>query len=235
MGTLTAYLRRVVVLSLIVCVFSSLCLAESDALERVLTSMDKAAANFRAIEADFVWDAYTKVADVTDRQTGKISFRKAGDGTQMMADVNGPDPSDKKSLLYTDSKLQLYQPKTNQVTVYNTSKNPEVESYLVLGFLGRGHDLAKSFDVSYLGTEKVGGIETDKINLVPKAEKVRHTFDHIILWIDPTRGISVQQQLFVPLSGDYRLAKYSNIRMSQKLSDSVFKLKTNGKTTFVTP
>lgn len=235
MEIFAVYLRRIVFLSLIVSLFSTGCLAESGGLERVLISMDKAAANFHAIEADFVWDQYTKVMDETEKQTGKIYFRRAGDGTQMMADVSGPDPGDKKSVLFADSKLQLYQPKTNQVTVYNTSKNSEVESYLVLGFGGRGHDLSKAFDVSYLGSEKVGEVETEKINLVPKSEKVRHNFDHIILWIDPARGISVQQQLFAPLSGDYRLAKYSNIRMSQKLPDNVFKLKTNGKTTFVTP
>lgn len=250
MEIFTAYLRRIPLLFLLLLVvFPNNSFAAKDKaaesaakdktatspLDAVLDSMDRAAANFRAIEADFVWDQYTRVADVTDTQTGKIYFRRAGSGTEMMADVSGPDPSDKKSLLYTDSKLQLYQPKANQVTIYNTSKNPEVESYLVLGFGGRGHDLLKAFDVSYLGSEKVLGIETEKINLVPKSEKVRHTFDRIILWIDPVRGISVQQQLFVPLSGDYRLAKYPNIRMLQKLSDSVFKLKTNGKTAFVTP
>jgi outer membrane lipoprotein-sorting protein len=109
-----------------------------------------------------------------------------------------------------------------------------VESYLVLGFGGRGHDLAKSFDVTYLGSEKLGDVQTEKINLVPKSEKVKNNFDHIILWIDPARGISVQQQL-IALNGDYRLAKYSNIRLNQKISDSVFKLKTSGKTKFVTP
>jgi outer membrane lipoprotein-sorting protein len=235
MEILTAYLRRVVFLSLIVFAFFSLCPAQSDPLDRVLTSMDKAAAGFHAIEADFAWDQYTKVADVTDSQTGKIYFRRTGDETQMMADVTGPNPGDRKSVLYTDSKIQIYQPKANQVTVYNTSKNSEVESYLALGFGGRGHDLSKAFDVSYLGSEKVGEVETEKINLVPKSEKARHNADHIVLWIDPVRGISVQQQLFPPLSGDYRLAKYSNIRMPQKLPDGVFKLKTNGKTTFVTP
>ena len=57
--------------------------------------------------------------------------------------------------------------------------------------------------------------------LVPKSEKVRNTFDHIWLWIDPSRGVSVQQQLFEP-SGDYRLAKYSDIQLQSE--DSRFRL-----------
>jgi len=78
-------------------------------------------------------------------------------------------------------------------------------------------------------------VATEKINLVPKSEKVRQNFEQIILWIDPTKGISVQQQLIAYLSHDYRLAKYSNIRVNQKLSDNDFKLRTTSKTKFLTP
>jgi outer membrane lipoprotein-sorting protein len=94
--------------------------------------------------------------------------------------------------------------------------------------------MLKSFDVTYSGTEQVDGIETAKLTLVPKAEKVRNTFDHIWLWIDPARGVSLRQQLFAP-GGDYRLATYSDIRLNEKIPDSVFKLKTTGKTKFLSP
>ena len=176
------YLRRIVFSACIfAAIFSQSSFAEPNAsLERVLASMDKAAATFRTLEADFVWDQYQKVVDETETQKGKIYFRRAGNEVQMMADVTGPDPEEKKSVLFADSKVQLYQPKSDQVTIYNTSKNPEVESYLVLGFGGRGHDLSKSFDVTYLGSEKIGDVQTEKINLVPKSEKVKNNFDHII-------------------------------------------------------
>ena len=209
---------------------------KSAALEQVLTSMDNAAANFKNIEADFVWDQFTRVVEQTETQTGKIYFRRVKNEIQMLADVTGPQPSDRKSVLFANSKFQLYQPgELDQVTIYDTSKKPEVEGFLVLGFGGRGHDLSKSFDVTYAGSETVGGVATEKINLVPKSEKVRQNFEQIILWIDTTKGISVQQQLIAYLSHDYRLAKYSNIRVNQKLSDNDFKLKTSSKTKFLTP
>ena len=94
--------------------------------------------------------------------------------------------------------------------------------------------MLKLYDVKSLGQETVLGVNTAKLELVPKSAKVRNTFARIILWIDPTRGVSVQQQFFEP-SGDYRLAKYSDIQLNQKISDSVFKLKTTGKTKFVSP
>jgi outer membrane lipoprotein-sorting protein len=103
----------------------------------------------------------------------------------------------------------------------------------VLGFGGRGHDLLKSFDVRYLGEEKADGLDTEKLELVPKAVNVRNNIDHIILWIDPARGISVQQQFFFGSSGDFRLAKYSDIKVNEKIPDTVFKLKTTNKTKFL--
>jgi len=88
--------------------------------------------------------------------------------------------------------------------------------------------------VKYLGEENALDVKSAKLELIPKSDKVKNTIARILLWIDPSRGISVQQQFFEP-SGDYRLAKYSDIRVNQKLADSVFKLKTTGKTKVVSP
>ena len=202
------------------------------ALEQVLDQMDRTAANFRTTEAGFVWDQYQKVVNETDTQKGKIYFRRAGNEVQMAADITEPD---KKYVLFSGGKVEVYQPRIDQVTVYDAGKNREAfESFLVLGFGGRGHDMLNSFEVKYLGAEKLSGMDTAKLDLVPKSQKARNTFAHIVLWIDPARGVSVQQQLFEP-SGDYRLAKYSDIELNQKIADSVFKLKTTGKTKVVSP
>jgi outer membrane lipoprotein-sorting protein len=195
--------------------------------------MDGAAANFRTAETDVTWDQYQKVVDEHEAQKGKVYFRRVGNEIQMAADITEPD---QKYVLFNGSKVQVYQPKIEQVTVYNTGKNrEEVESFLVLGFGGRGHDLLKSFEVKDLGNEKVEGLDAAKLELVPKAANVRNNVDHIILWIDPARGVSVQQQFFFGPSGDFRLAKYSNIKLNEKIADSVFKLKTSGKTKFISP
>ena len=202
-------------------------------LQPVLNKMDQVAANFRTTQAAFVWNQYQKVVDETDTQKGTVYFRRNGNEIQMAADIN--DPTSPKSVLFTDSRVEVFQPKIDQVTRYNTGKDrATVESFLVLGFGGSGRDLVKSFDVKYLGPEKVDGVDTAKLELVPKSPKVRNTFDRIWLWIDPTRGVSVQQQLFEP-SGDYRLAKYSDIQLNQKIPDSAFKLKTTPKTKVVSP
>ena len=201
-------------------------------LESVLSDMDQAAAGFTSAQADFVWDQFSKVVNDHDYQKGVIYYRVAGNGVQMMSDIKEPA---KKFVLFSEGKVQVYQPDIEQVTEYSAGKNKsEFESFLVLGFGGRGHDLQKSFDVSYSGDETVDGVKAAKLTLVPKTQKVRNMFAQILLWIDPAHGISVQQQFIEP-SGDYRLAKYTNIKLNQKLGDDVFKLKTTGKTKTVRP
>jgi outer membrane lipoprotein-sorting protein len=203
-------------------------------LERVLDRIDRNAASFHTMEASFAWDQYQKVVDDKDTQEGKVYFRRAGNETQMAAEITKVDGKPQaKYVLFTDGKVQLYQPGiADQVDVYNTGKNKETfESLLVLGFGGSGHGLLKAFDVTYAGQETLNGTPTDKLNLIPKSDKIRNVFDHILLWID-SRGVSLQQQLFNS-EGDYRLAKYSDIQPNQKIPDSVFKLKATGKTKFV--
>jgi outer membrane lipoprotein-sorting protein len=198
-------------------------------LDGVLKKMDTTAANFRTTQADFEWDRYEKVInEVDDIQSGTVYYRRTGkDDVEMKADINKPD---QKFVLFNGGKIQVFQPKPNQVTVYNAGQNKaDIEPYLVLGFGGSGEDLAKTFDVTYQGPETISGVATAKLQLIPKSQKARNTFKEILLWIDLDRGISVQQQLIEP-QGDYRLAKYSNIKLNEKIGNDVFQLKTNGKT-----
>ena len=91
-------------------------------LDRVLTQMDTAAASFRTTEASFAWDQYQKVMDETETQKGQIYFRRQDKETQMMADITEPD---QQSALFSGGKVQVYQPKIDQVTEYNPGKKSQ--------------------------------------------------------------------------------------------------------------
>jgi outer membrane lipoprotein-sorting protein len=205
---------------------------EASTLDSVLKKMDATAANFQSLQADFVWDQYQRVVDETDTQKGTVYYRRSAKEIEMMAAIKEPDS---KFVLYKDGKLQVYQPKIDQVMQYTAGANQqEVETFLVLGFGGSGQDLKKSFDVTYQGEETIDNVATAKLQLVPKSDKVRSNFQQIILWIDLERGISMQQKL-MQSQGDYRVAKYSAIKMPAKIGNDVFRLKTTGKTKFVSP
>ena len=194
---------------------------QAPTLDSVLKRMDATAAHFQSAQADFVFNQYQKVVDETDTQKGTVYYRRTGQQIEMMADFKEPD---RKFVLYKE-----------QVMEYSAGANhEEFESFLVLGFGGSGQDLKKSFDVTFEGEETIDNIPTAKLQLIPKSEKVRGNFSQITLWIDLDRGISVQQKL-LQTQGDYRLAKYSAIKVPAKINNDVFRLKTTGKTKFVSP
>lgn len=217
--------------------------ANSADLDAVLKKMDAVAATFHSAQADFQWKKYERVIDeVDDVQTGTIYYRRTGKEIEMMAEVRKDGPSadamkeEPKYVLFKNGKIQMFVPKMNQVTEKDLGKNrQEFETYLVLGFGGSGEDLQKQFDVTYVGPEKIDGVATAHLSLVPKSQSVRNTFQQIDLWIDLDKGVSKQQKFINP-QGDYRLANYSGIQVNgKKISDEVFKLKTNDKTQFISP
>ena len=211
-------------------------------LESILKKMDSVSAGFNSAQAEFEWDNYQRVIEeVVDVQTGSIYYRRSNKEIEMMADVKRAGASaatlkpEPKFLLFSEGKIRMYQPKTDQETVYDMGKDrAELESYVVLGFGGSGDDLQRAFDVKYQGTETVNGVSAAKLELTPKSERVRKNYNRMILWIDPDKGVSVQQQFFTP-QGDYRLCKYSSIKINEKISNEVFKLKTTSKTQIISP
>jgi outer membrane lipoprotein-sorting protein len=216
---------------------------DSAALDAILKKMDTVSSTFRSAQAEFQWDNYQRVIDeVVDVQTGNIYYRRSNNkDTEMMADVKKAGTSaatlkpEPKSVLFAGGKVKMYQPKTDQVTVYDLGKDrADLESYVVLGFGGSGQDLLKAFDVKYQGTDTVNGVSAEKLELTPKSERVRRNYNRMILWIDPNKGVSVQQEFFTP-QGDYRLCKYTSIKLNEKISDDVFKLKTTNKTQTISP
>ncbi len=207
--------------------------AGSDAnLEKILAKMDETAARFRTAQARFTWTTFNSVVnEVSGTQTGKIYFQRNGDETEMAAII---DPPDSQQVVFSHGKIQVYKPRTGTLDVYDAGTHrEEFETFLVLGFGSSGKDMVKSFDVTYAGEEKIDGTDTIELELVPKSDKIKEHFPKIILWINPQNGISVQQKLLEP-NEDYRLAKYSDIQLGQRIPAKVFQIKTSGNTKVVT-
>jgi outer membrane lipoprotein-sorting protein len=195
---------------------------KTNSLDEVLHSMDQNAAKFHTAQADFSWTPYNAVIGDTEApDKGRIYFRRVGSEIQMAAIIQPPDG---RQIVYKDGKVEVYQPKTKESDVYDTSAHKdEAETFLLLGFGSSGQDLRKSFDVKYVGDEKIGNVVTAKLLLTPLSAKVANTFPEIDLWIDPKLGVSLRQKL-LQKEGDYRLADYSNIRLDEKVPDSAFKV-----------
>jgi|ERR1041385_4697925 outer membrane lipoprotein-sorting protein len=199
-------------------------------LNSVLAKMNANAGNFKSAQADFEFETYQKVVDEKDLQKGHIYFRRSGKGVEAAFNITTPAP---KQVVFSGNEIVMCEPKIDQCTKRDVSKNKaDVEAFLSLGFGARGDDLQKSYEVILGGWEPVEGVRTARLELVPKNEKLRQTYSKIILWIDPEKDILLQQK-FVEPSQDYRLTRYSNMKLNGRLPDDAFRLKTTGNTKIV--
>jgi outer membrane lipoprotein-sorting protein len=197
-------------------------------LDAVLRQMDEASLKFQSAEANFRWDLYERVVKQTTTQTGTIYFKKQGTSTVMGAKIEQPSV---KLIEFRNGILRLFEPGTNHLTTVDATKNKaELESFLTVGFGGSGKDLAKAWTISDLGDEVIDGVQTAKLDLVPKDPSVRKNCTHMTLWVDPVRGLELKQSLYMP-SEDYRTAVYANIKYNQKVDEKQYQIKTDSKTT----
>ncbi len=182
-------------------------------LEKVLAQMDAASAKFQNAEAAFATDNYTKVVDDHEQQSGTTYFDRSGGQTQMALVIDKPA---KKIVIYKQSTLSYYDPSLDQLNVFEAGKNrAQYDSFLTLGFGGSGKDLKAAWTIDDLGPETIDGVATEKLDLKSQQAKDSGKIDHITIWIDPARAVSLKQQI-VYLSGDMRTTSFTSIKYNEK-------------------
>jgi outer membrane lipoprotein-sorting protein len=195
-------------------------------LEKVMSQMDASSAKFQDMEADITADLFTVVVQEHEIQTGKTAFRRAGGSLEMITKIltdNG-QPSE-RDILYKNGELDFYQPALKQETIFSSGANRgEFDSLLATGFGATSKDLSSTWTVSLLGMETMDGVQTAKLDLVPKQANIRNNVSHITIWLDPSRDISLKQVMYQP-TGDSRTVTYSNIRYNTHPPASLFTLK----------
>jgi outer membrane lipoprotein-sorting protein len=209
--------------------FSAQTSANSGDLQRVLQQLDTSAKSFRTASADVKIEiTQTEPVPNTDTQSGKVFYKHEGNQLQMALRITEQDGRPFQQILtYSKGVAQVYQGSTNQVTQHRNAA--EIAPYLVMGFGASGREMADKFNITYLGQEKIDGVETDKLQLIAKDPKALRLFPKIILWIDPTRDISLKQ--FADQGqGMSRTATYSHLEINHSISSSEFTFKTNKST-----
>jgi outer membrane lipoprotein-sorting protein len=215
-------MKKLILVASVALLLGASAFAQAD-LDKVLNLLDKKSETFKQVQTDFEWDQYQKVVDETEQQFGVMYFKRSGLNVDVAAVITKPVA---KKLVFKDGKVQVYTFKSGETESHAAGKNRKsFESFLALGFGGRGSDLTKNFDIRYAGTETVNGKPTYKLELTPKTQEVRSMFPHITLWINQQTGMS-EQQFLDQGEGDYRKAIYTNISVNPPtLPPSAFDLK----------
>ena len=204
----------------------------ADDVQRVLHELDVAAANFHSTSANFEFDSYvTDPVPDKDVQKGTIYYERNGSAFQMAAHIeeqNGkPVP---KIYSYANGVFKLDEPMINQVTTFKNAG--KFESYVMLGFGASGKELSDKWDIQYIGPETLGGVKTEKLELVAKDPTVKKNIPKVTVWMDTTRGVSLKQ-VFDEGPGQYRVSVYFNFKVNAALPADAFKLKTDSNTQYV--
>lgn len=208
--------------ALLVAALLPVCQARAADLASVLVALDAAAKDFHTTTASFEFDTIqTDPIPDKDVMTGTAYYEHRGDRFQMAAHISKHN-SKPAATTYVFSGGVLRVSDTGKESDAKTyTQAGKYESYLMLGFGASGRELEEKWTIKYLGTEKIGEILTDKLELVAKDPAVRKTIPKVTIWLDTARAVSLKQ-VFDEGEGQSRVCYYSNIQVNQLLPRAAF-------------
>jgi outer membrane lipoprotein-sorting protein len=187
-------------------------------LDYVLSMMDHAAEDFKSLTAAIDHIKYTAVVKDTSTETGEIFVRK---DSKVRIDFQAPDP---RTIIRNGDNLYIYTPKINHVEEMNIGKNRAlVDQYLALGFGTRTESLKKNYDITLSGEEELDGHKAAVLELTPRSEEQRKQISKVVMWVDESSWLPVQQKFIEAGSGDYVMSRYTKVMKNLKLGDGKFK------------
>ncbi len=189
-------------------------------LNSVLARLNAAAKKFHTMSASVVFDTETldPVPD-SDIQKATAYYERTGGSFKMAAHIHEHNGRPITSA-YNISGGTIHFFDGSTVHAYNATK---WQSYLMLGFGASGTELADKWDITYVGSQVIDGVNVAQLELVAKDPQVRKTISKVTLWIDPDRGVSLQQR-FDEGPSLYRICKYTNIKVNESLPSKAFEL-----------
>jgi len=156
--------------------------ARADDLASVLQKLDVAAKDFHTTIATFEFDTIqTDPIPDKDVMTGTAYYDRKRERFQMAAHISSHnDRPAAKAYIFSGGVLRESDTgKESDAKAYTQAG--KYESYLMLGFGASGRDLADKWTITYLGTEVIGGIKTDKLELIAKDPTVRKNIPKVTI------------------------------------------------------
>ncbi len=187
-------------------------------LTEILSHMDAAAKNLRTVSANLEYTKVTVLVDDKAVQSGQLYYRR-GKGTDILIDFKKPEP---KVIAVRKDRGEIFNPKINQIDEFNLEgRSGMVEQFLLLGFGTETERIKKDYDLKFLKEENLDRDITVVLELTPRSDTTKAQLTKIQLWVSEESWLPMQQKFFQP-SGDYLMARYSNIVVNRPLSNATF-------------
>ena len=196
--------------------------AESLTLEQVLTKIDQVGASLRSMSSSISQRRWTDILQEFDQgESGRFYFLKEKDEIHLRKEIDNPQ---KNTLIISEGKLLYYQPKIKQLQKYDLGKRRDRTEFLLLGFSSNKQALKEAYQIRLGKKETIEGREAYPLELTPKSQSLSAYFSKIVLWIDTTLWVPIQQKLVEP-TRDYLLIRFNDIELNPNISKSRFDLK----------
>jgi outer membrane lipoprotein-sorting protein len=191
---------------------------------KVLERLNAAAATFHSTSADVeVDDEITDPIYEKEVYKGIVYYERNGSGFRIGVHFNQRNgkPST-KAYTYVGGTLSVHESGTGEVTNYKGAG--KFESYVILGFGASGKDLESKWEIKYLGSETIGGVKAEILELVAKDPEVKKNLPKVTIWVDADRAVSLKQVLTLSATSS-KTCLYSNFKLNKKLPDEAFTFK----------
>jgi len=183
--------------------------ADIPSLDQLLTLLRNRYKQVDDLSANFVQTTKVKTISKDQKAEGKAYFKRPG---KMRFDYETPP---KKSFISDGSTLWMHSVDEKK---YLKSPMPKDQGADVpMEILAGNIDLSTKFDASILGMDEGKAM----LELRPKTES---SYRKVILYIDSVSG-ELYKSVITDLYGNDVTMLFSNIKINQKLSDSVFVVK----------
>lgn len=189
-------------------------------LQQILARMTDEAKQLRTVSANLEYTHVTVVVDVRSTESGRF-FMRNPKKPEMLVRFLKPDAS---TVLFKHDRLEMYRPRINQIVEYNLKSHSNViQQFFLLGFGTDAKTLAAAYSVKLDGESNLGGAATAVLDLAPRNTSILRYFTRIQVWVSEESWLPVQQKFLSP-DGDYSVARYSGVRVNERLPASTFRI-----------
>ncbi len=207
---------------------------KAESLESVLRHMDEAAASFKSLTAHIRNVKHTAIVNDNALDEGAIFVKRVKPRLSvLLIEFTVPDTY---YVSISEKKAEIYRPKLATLEEYDITRYGALKEQLwLLSFGAAGRDLSAHYRIGLKGTETVAGKPAVELELVPKSADLLKHVPRIEMWVSTAIWQAVQQKIYDPTPGDYRLSTYTDIKLNVPIPDSRLKIRLASGTRKIQP
>ena len=196
---------------------------ENPELAKTFARIDAVSEKFSSFEAKFTQKNYVALLkEFETPETGEFYYAlDKNRDVQLRHEILKPGV---RIFTIKGDAATIYQPAIKQAQIYNLGARKNLVEYLATGLGQSSAKLREQFDISYDGTEDIGGTQCSVLTLVPKDKSAASSIKSITIWFKQSTGTPAQYKFLEP-TNNYILETFSDEKLNGKIPADKFEQK----------